>query len=163
MSSTYTVSIDGSGLKSDITISQKSVDKYIHTCLRDSCELVADYAKKHHNFERNTGRLEDAIKFMVIDRLKTGIVEIDPEIASYGKFVHEPTGRFGPKHEDYPIFPVRAKALFYFSRKMGRMTFAAMTMHPGSKGDPFLYEALDKNRKNIDEIFATGLRRLING
>lgn len=163
MSRTYTVSIDESGLKSDITISQKSVDKYIHNCLRESCELVSEYAKSHHDFERRTGRLERAIKFMVIDRLKTGIVEIDPEIANYGKFVHEPTGRFGPKHEDYPIFPVRAKALFFFSRRLGRMTFAAMTMHPGSPGDPFLYEALDKNKQNIDDIFAKGLRRLING
>jgi hypothetical protein len=163
MSKEFSVSFETSGLKSDISIPQENVDKYIQSCLHDSCVLVRNYAKNNHNFKDRTGRLNRAIRFYVFNNLQTGVVYVDTTIEDYGVYVHEPTGVYGPKHERYDIFPVRAKALSFFWKRLGEWVYLKHVSHPGSKADQFLYKALDDNKDNINKIFADGLRRLING
>ena len=160
---TYSVSFDTSGLKSDISVAQESVDKYIKTCLRDSCIMVSKSAKKDHKFKNRTGNLERAIKYMVVNKLETGIVYVDLNQVPYGTYVNENTGLFGSRGAKYPIFPVRAKALSFFWERYGQWAVFKSVQHPGHKADKFLNNALDANKDNIDNIFAEGLRRLING
>ena len=161
--STYIVTLDTSGLKSDISITRKSVDKYIDACLRESCKLVKNYAKKNHKFKNGADRkLEKAIKSMVVSKLREGIVYVDLDQAPYGVYVHEDTGTFFNGRK-YPITPVRAKALKFFWERYGKWVTLARVNHPGSKGDKFLEDALDANKGNINDIFSRGLNDLING
>lgn len=160
-SSTYSVTLDSSGLKADISVTQASVDKYIQSCLRDSCIMLKDYAKRNHGFKNRTGDLERAIRYRVVSRINTGIVYVDPKEVPYAIYVHEDTGTFydGKK---YPIFPRRVKALSFFWERYGEWGIFPMVNHPGSKGDKFLFKALESNKTNIDNIFMDGLRKLIN-
>lgn len=162
MSREFTVSLQTSGLKSDVSISQESVSKYIQSCLRDSCRLVQRTARKEHEFESHTGNLERAIRFMVIKKLDTGVVYVDPVKADYGLYVHEGTGIFGPKKKKYDIFPKRAKALSFFWKRYSKWVNVMHVRHPGSPSDKFLENALEHNKDNINKIFADGLRRLLS-
>lgn len=162
MSREFTVSLQTSGFKSDVSISQESVSKYIQSCLHESCVLVQKTARKHHDFESRTGNLERAIRFMVIKKLDTGVVYVDPVKADYGLYVHEGTGIFGPKGRKYDIFPKRVKALSFFWKRYGKWVNLKHVKHPGSRSDKFLEEALEINKSNINNIFAEGLRRLLS-
>lgn len=162
--SDYSVSVtfDKSEVESDIRITQEDVDRYINSCLRDSCKLIRDYARGNHEFNNKTGKLERAIRFRVIDKVKEGIVYVNLKEAPYGRYVQEDTGIFSGRGY-YDIYPNRAKALRFFSKRYGRFIYAMHVKHPGSRGEDFLQRAFDANIDNVNKIFEDGLRRLING
>jgi len=159
----YTVAVDTTGLKSDITLMKSQLDTYIKKCLVASCKLIKSEAKKNHFFKSRTGTLERAIKYKVISQLQTGIIRIDKKEAPYGIYVHEGTGIYGPKGARYSIEPRNAKWLAFFWERQGSFVFSKKVMHPGSDDDQFLYNALEDNIKNIDDIFKEGLHELIRG
>lgn len=158
-----TVSLSASKLKTDLKISQKSVDNYIVNCLHDSCVLMRKYAKNHHHFKNHTGRLERAIKFKVIRDLKVGGLYIDSKVASYGKFVVNGTGKWGNGEYDIPKYYVKGKKLAFFWERLGKFVILSHVKHPGSKGDRVLKNAMDRNREAINYIFRQGLHKLIRG
>lgn len=161
-SDTFSVTFDTSGLKADISVTQESVDRYISACLRNSCIMLRDYAKKNHKFKNRTGRLERAIKYKVINSIQTGVVYVDADLVPYSIYVGEDTG-VAFNGQRYPISPVRAKALSFFWERVGQWVYFKRVKHPGSKADRFLQDALNANEANINKIFADGLRELING
>lgn len=57
--------------------------------------------------------------------------------ADYSLFVHEPT-------RPHVIRPRRAKALRFFWPKVGRVVFLQHVNHPGTKGQPFLRNAVHR-------------------
>lgn len=164
------------GAKSDITLTQDDVDRYLKSCLHDSCKLIRDRARRNHKFKSRSGTLVRAIRFMVLSRAKEGRigrVYIDTNKAPYGKFIAEGTGIYGVTHKR--IFPKRAKALHWFSKK-GYVNPYRNRFNPhlkptewvlpsvrGIRGDDFLGRAYKYSRKEVNEIFADGLRRLLSG
>jgi hypothetical protein len=158
----HKVTIDMSNISKEIGYNEKAVNRYIELCLRKSCTLVRDDARKHHHFESRTGRLERAIEFMVYSKLKEGVVSINPQIASYGVYVHEPTGIYGP-NGPYKIEPKYAKKLHFFWDRLGKWVTTSLVIHNGSPADRFLYESLNTNRAKINAIFKSNLYKLIKG
>ena len=166
------------GVRADITLSQDDVDRYLKSCLHDSCEIIKDRARREHRFTSRTERLERAIRYSVLPRAKEGRigrVYIDTKLAPHGKWVLEGTGIYGIKHSR--IFPRRAKALHWFSKKgyinpwYNRRKFKP-PLEPtewvlgsirGMKGENFLQNAYEKSMGQVNDIFADGLRRLLSG
>ena len=125
--------------------------KEMRRALREACVAVQFTARTEHKFRAHPDNtLERAIAYRVEQMKLEGIVLIDPS-APYGKFVHEPTGLFGPKHAKYPITPKHKKALRWAEN--GEFVYFKRVMHPGSPEDRFLYKAAERNRAKIDEIF----------
>ena len=125
--------------------------KEMRRALREACVAVQFTARTEHKFRAHTGALERAITYRVEQMKLEGIVFIDESVAKYGKYVHEPTGLFGPGHAKYPITPKHKKALRW--TKNGEFVYFKRVMHPGSPEDRFLYKAVERNRARIDEIF----------
>lgn len=164
------------GAKANITLTQDDVDRYLKSCLHDSCKIIRDRARREHSFQSRTERLERAIRFSVLPRAKEGRigrVYIDKKLAPHGKWVLEGTGLYGPKH--HWIFPRRAKALHWFSKK-GYINPFRFSFKPnlkptewvwpkirGMQGENFLQNAYENSTKQVNDIFADGLRRLLSG
>lgn len=158
----YSVKVDTSQLTKGNLYTDKSLGDYIQTCLKQSCLLIRKYARNNHDFETRTGRLERAIKFMVLKRSREGIVYIDPAVANYGVYVHEPTGLYGPRNSKYPIVGIKGRLKFFWERLGTWVSFKSVS-HPGSPADRFIYQALEKNKEKIDDIFRDNLPKLFIG
>ena len=75
-------------------------------------------------------------------------------LAKYGIYVVAGTA----PHE---IRPVGASCLA-FRAKSGAMVFTRLVRHPGTKPNPFLEEAAEKTRDQVDEVFADLFLELIS-
>lgn len=124
----------------------------------ESCRLVQREARSKHRFTSQTGVLERSITYYLEKGALVGVVAIS-DAAPYGVFVHEPTGLYGPKKERYPIRPKRKQALRWAAD--GKLHFARLVNHPGSPADRFLYEAADRSRERIRQIFARHIQKAV--
>lgn len=124
----------------------------------ESCRLVQREARSKHRFTSQTGVLERSITYYLEKGSLVGVVAIS-EAAPYGVFVHEPTGLYGPKKERYQIRPKRKQALRWAAD--GKLHFARLVNHPGSPADRFLYEAADRSRERIRQIFARHIQKAV--
>ena len=84
-----------------------------------------------------SGALRDSIRFTHPERLKVVIGSFG---VSYAKFVAEGT----KAHE---IRPKNASALAF--KVGGKMVYAKVVRHPGTKANPFMSEAADKVAKRV--------------
>ena len=125
--------------------SEEIFRKYLRQAMISSTEDVAEYARQHHWFTSRTGNLERAIEGGYTDDGREGWVEINRAVAKYGPYVHE---GFPP----HVIEPRIKKALRWFAND--EVHFAKRVNHPGFKGDPFLFEALDARENVIFGIFS---------
>lgn len=163
-------------LVSKYNLTKEKIDKYIKDCLHDSCVIIRRYARTHHKYKDNPARqkaenftgLTRAIKFHVLDKAKratvrageryTAEVYIDENEAPYAKYQVEGTKAHGP---------VVAPRLRFFDYRVksfnGMYPLVSRTWVRGIEKDEFLQKARRVNRAKIKEIFAEGLRRLING
>ncbi len=137
-----------------------------------SCRDVQRDARAKHLFRSRTGALEAAIDMNVTEGGDNGIegsVYIDDSKAPYGKYVH-------PGTKPHIIRPKNKRALRwadsvetggkeisrriymnlrtegYQSDKVG-FRFAKEVHHPGTKKDEFVYEAGERNRQHINDVF----------
>ena len=124
----------------------------------ESCRLVQREARSKHRFTSQTGVLERSITYYLEKGALVGVVAIS-DAAPYGVFVHEPTGLYGPKKERYQIRPKRKQALRWAAD--GKLHFARLVNHPGSPADRFLYEAADRSRERIRQIFVRHIQKAI--
>ena len=124
----------------------------------ESCRLVQREARSKHRFTSQTGVLERSITYYLEKGVLVGVVAIS-DAAPYGVFVHEPTGLYGPKKERYQIRPKRKQALRWAAD--GKLHFARLVNHPGSPADRFLYEAADRSRERIRQIFARHIQKAV--
>ena len=163
---------DNIDLSSNILITQEEVDRYVNACLRDSCTLVRDYAKENHRYKNRSGELTRAIRFRVIDKVKRGEVYIKDSDLKDSKGKQTPYGTYinngtGPTMVNREIFPVRAKALKWFDKRLGRAIFATRVHQhykkKGIKAEHFLENAFDACKGEIDRIFEEGLGDLLSG
>lgn len=131
--------------------------KRIRQAIKASTIEVQDEAQTNHRFISRSGDLERAVDIKCTEH--TGTVYINSQIAPYGAFVHHGT----PAHE---IFPKNRTALRWVPQSGGTFHFAKRVHHPGTKSDPFLYNALKSKRDTIRNIFArytrTALKEVID-
>lgn len=116
----------------------------LRIAVKESTAEVVDTAKQKHLFKNHTGMLErEGLVDTYEDNQLTGVIRLNPRIG-YAGYVHEgfPAHRIKPKFR---------KALRWAAN--GNFHFAARVMHPGFKGDPFLFRAFDESQKEIEHIF----------
>lgn len=132
---------------------ERILNKYLRQAVKSSTEEVAEHARTHHGFTARTGMLERSIISLLSQDGLKGWVTIDRTQAPYGPYVHQGT-------KQHIIVPRRKHAL----RWVGDVTnakgeskkaffFAKRVNHPGFKGDPFLFTALEAKRGYIEKMF----------
>lgn len=146
-----------------------SESDYIRIGLEEACQIVRNEAQDVHGFASHTLNLERAIEYKVHPEALEGEVFINGDVAPYGIFVHEPTGKFAPpdkrlasKYHRYPdgsyeIRPSRFKALRFIDQN-GEEVFAKRVRHPGSKADRFLYKAAEAKEDAVVEAFRAAVQ-----
>lgn len=145
--------------------SRERTIEHMRRALSESCRLVARSARENHKFQAKSGELERSIRHKVFERTVTGIVWLDKNVAPYGIFVHEPTGKHAPaskrlpsKFHRYPDGSYEIRSTNYrhlkFVGRNGNYVRTESVRHPGSPADQFLYQAADRNRAEINAIFA---------
>lgn len=116
----------------------------LRQAVKESANAVQDYAAEHHEFHSHTSALEQSVDTAFIHGGMTGRVFLNTRRAPYGPFVHEGT----PPHI---IRPKNRQALRWVAG--ADFVFSRNVHHPGYRGDPFLYNALDAMNEEIDRIF----------
>lgn len=134
-----------------MTVSRVIFDERIRQAVKASAIEVQDEAQTHHNYTSRTGNLPRAVDMRMTSEY-SAMVYINGDIAPYGPFVHEGT-------KAHTIAPKRRKYLRWVPTGGNGFVFAKSAHHPGTKKDPFLYEALNDKRTDIIRIFSryTGL------
>lgn len=124
----------------------------LRLAVKEASTLVQEAAQDNHRYTSHSGELEKSVMMRTLANGLTGEVYLETGIANYGPFVHEGT-------KAHLIFPRKKKMLRWFSN--GTAIFAKRVHHPGTKKDPFLYNALNDNKVSIDDIFVKHTERAV--
>ena len=125
----------------------------IKNAMERSVSKLHNYAATHHRFISRTGTLERAVQSEVTDGGFRGVVSLNEGVAGYGPCVHEGS-------RAHVIRPRNKRVLRWPGK--GGFVFSKISHHPGYKGDPFLYDALDDNSAEIDKIFDEEIENAVN-
>ena len=125
----------------------------IKNAMERSVSKLHNYAATHHRFISRTGNLEGAVQSEVTDGGFRGVVSLNEGVAGYGPCVHEGS-------RAHVIRPRNKRVLRWPGK--GGFVFSKISHHPGYKGDPFLYDALDDNSAEIDKIFDEEIENAVN-
>lgn len=125
----------------------------IKNAMERSVSKLHNYATTHHRFISRTGNLEGAVQSEVTDGGFRGVVSLNEGVAGYGPCVHEGS-------RAHVIRPRNKRVLRWPGK--GGFVFSKISHHPGYKGDPFLYDALDDNSAEIDKIFDEEIENAVN-
>ena len=125
----------------------------IKNAMERSVSKLHNYATPHHRFISRTGTLERAVQSEVTDGGFRGVVSLNEGVAGYGPCVHEGS-------RAHVIRPRNKRVLRWPGK--GGFVFSKISHHPGYKGDPFLYDALDDNSAEIDKIFDEEIENAVN-
>ena len=122
-------------------------NRRIQQAVKASTILVRDSAQEQHRYATKTGNLEKATDYRITDSGMQGVVFLDSNVAKYAPFVHEGTAAhlIRPKNKTILRFVPRGGNGFIFARKV---------FHPGTKADPFLYDAINRKRGDVYATFA---------
>lgn len=107
--------------------------KHIRRAIAKSATALQEYARENHRFTTRTGALERSVSKDVAPDGFSASVYLDENIAKYGPMIHMGT----PPHVILP----RYKKVLRWSGGDG-FVFAKHVRHPGTKPDPFLYDAI---------------------
>lgn len=118
--------------------------------LKIAAESIKDRASLEHRYKRRNGQLErEGIVTHVKDNV--AIVSLNPRVP-YGIYVHEGT-------KPHIILPRQKKLLRWTDG--GRWFSKYKVNHPGTKPDPFLYDAATKETPLIQSRFKNALDNLV--
>lgn len=170
------IRVEDNGTVRGMAALRKKLDRQIIAGLTMAALEVQGYAKTHHKFKAHSpSSLENAIDHEVNEVEGYAEVFINEDVAPYGKYVHEATGKFGPKKKADDIFPKKGKMLRFapsagtapwrlppYGRFFkGGWCYAYGVTHPGSPADPFLYEALEQKKDDVLEIFNRHVKKVL--
>ncbi|WP_378955381.1 hypothetical protein [Pelosinus sp. sgz500959] len=127
--------------------------KHIKLALNQNLGDVQNEAKQNHRFTARSGMLERSIQTKDADNNLSGSVYLDLNIAKYGKWVHDGT----PRHL---ITPTNRTSLRWATG--GGFKFAKKVMHPGTKPDEFLYQALERKEGSIQQRYVDAIFKARN-
>lgn len=147
------VVIDASDVERALDLFRQLPEKFersMRLTMKKAVRNVREKARREHAFVTRAGVLERAIDSDVQERPLVGYVFVTND-APYGKYVHEGT-------RPHEIRPRRKKALRWATG--GGFVFAKSVMHPGTKADPFLQNALDRERDDVVALFKTAVNDL---
>lgn len=147
------VSFDAKAVLEAMDEAPETTVRHMRRALLESCRLVQRGAREVHRYKPHSGELTRAVRYRTQIAKCEGAIDINPAIAPYGVYVHEPTGKYGPRGQPYPIV-AKNKKFLRFKGRDGKYIFRRSVMHPGSKADPFLYDSAERNREEINDIFA---------
>lgn len=125
-------------------------ERSMRLTMKKAVRNVRERARRDHAFVTRTGVLERAIDSDVQERPLVGYVFVTRD-APYGKYVHEGT-------RPHEIRPRKKRALRWATG--GGFVFAKNVMHPGTKADPFLKNALEGERDDVAALFKTAINDL---
>jgi len=102
--------------------------------------------------KRAPKKTTDLARSIIVRAVDRWAVEVGPTV-DYGLYVHEGTGKYGPKKRPYKIEPKRKKALKFKKQgstftaggstftQVGRNMIRKSVIHPGIKPQPFMDDA----------------------
>lgn len=117
---------------------------------------VARDARKGHKFITRSGMAERSIQSEISPSGLIGKVFLNNSVAYYSKYLHEGTGIYGEKKR--PIKPINVSLLRWKSPGLGYI-FAKSVK--GIKADPFIYNAFEKNKKDIEPQINEAIKKAI--
>lgn len=126
----------------------ESVRVQLKMAVRD----VKEYASEHHRYTTRSGKLE---REGLETRVKgyTGRISISDAVP-YAAFVHQGTKAH--------IIEPRVKLALRWTNG-SHFVFAKRVMHPGTRADPFLFEAADHELPRIQSRFADAIESILRG
>jgi len=135
-----TVKVEVSTRGLDFEAVAKILDQETRHLLLERLAEVA-YYEAFSNAPWKTGKLARSI----VTQIKEGEAKLQA-LVPYAKFVVEGT-------RPHEIRPVSANVLV-FKAKSGYLVFTKLVRPPGTKPNPFLQQAVEKAREQIDDIWA---------
>lgn len=139
-----------SGVTADLESLRDDFVKKASEALSLSLRDVQERARGHHRFTTRTGLAERSIRTASARKGRTlsGTVYT---VLDYGVYLHQGTN-------PHVIEPRRKKALRWTDG--GKFVFARRVKHPGTKKDPYLYDALDEEEPSIVSRFESLAERM---
>ncbi len=129
----------------------EAIKKQLKLAMLVAMRDIQSRARSEHRFRSRSGNLERSIETEILSEWPIkGRVSLKPSITmtdsgrSYGKYVHDGT--------DPHIITPREKKCLRWAGGNG-FIFAKRVTHPGTKADPFLYNAGNAERENINNTF----------
>lgn len=146
----YNITNNFAGLAMAFEAAPERVECFVREQLKMAVRDIKEYAHDHHAYTPRSGLLEREGIVTMLDGNK-GVVALSTAVP-YGVYVHEGT-------KAHNIMP-REKKVLRFVGRVG-LTFASRVKHPGTKSDPFLYDAADAQMPVVQTRFATGLAQIL--
>lgn len=139
-----------SGVTADLESLRDDFVKKASEALSLSLRDVQERARGHHRFTTRTGLAERSIRTASARKGRTlsGTVYT---VLDYGVYLHQGTN-------PHVIESRRKKALRWTDG--GKFVFARRVKHPGTKKDPYIYEALDAEEPVIVSRFEALAERM---
>lgn len=128
-------------------------NKYLRQAVKSASEDVAEQARTKHGFTSRTGNLERSINAMLSSDGLKGWVTIDRTKAPYGTYVHQ-------GHRAFTLVPRNKLALRWVEGN--EFVFAKRVQIPETKGDPFLFDALEAKREDVYKVFENRVEAAID-
>ena len=175
----FSLNIDANKLFAAFNKAPLQVAKELRLAMNKGMQVVVVDAREHHsNFKSHRGNAERSIISQVSDDGLEGKVFINPNYP-VGTYLHEGTGLYGYKHAKYKIQAKTAKALYFVKGGTGYMVPSGGTltkknywerdglfmigkgyvMHPGIKGEPFVYNAFKRQLPYLQSRLSAALGR----
>lgn len=139
-----------SAVLSDLESLRGSFMKEASEALAVSLRDVQERARAEHRFTTRTGLAERSIRTAEARKGQTLSGTVYTAL-DYGVYLHEGT-------KPHVIEPRRKKALRWTDG--GRFVFARRVKHPGTKADPYIYDALDAEEPVIVSRFEALAERM---
>ena len=128
----------------DVTGNLDSFSQNVQVELKEALDIslrdVQEYAREHHRFITRTGEAERSIE----------------TAASYGAYFK---GVVGTTREVTVYLHTLKQSLRFV--KDNKLKFARRVNHPGTKEDPFIYNALEHNRSDIISRFENAIANAV--
>lgn len=117
----------------------QAAEEAVHEAVVDGTGMLQTQARTVHRFISRTGATERSVSTRFLDRM-TGEVFLDAGTAPQAVFQHQGT-------RPHMIFPRNKRVLRWVAG--GGFIFARHVNHPGTKPDPFLYDAVEAKHDDI--------------
>ena len=166
--------VDAASLYHAFARAPEATRRHLRIAVKESAEEVKEQAQKVHKFTSRTGGLENSVTTGFHEPM-TGVVSLGPEIGPkqpYLAAIHN-----GSK--PHPIFPKNANLTTQRSLAGkfgvpkgsrlvlrfpigGGFAFARFVNHPGTKPDPFLFDALRVKEGRIQFIMTESVKSALH-
>lgn len=169
--------IDGASLLHAFARAPEATRRHLRIGLKESMEEVKEQAQKHHGFTSRTKDLENSVKADFESDL-VGVVYLDPAKAPYAAAIHNGSKRHEIKPKDggkalrwpskfggfmFAFGPMeksqRGSVLRWVAKNApGSRVMFRWPVHPGTKPDPFLFDALRTKADRVQFILTESVR-----